>query len=130
VVRHDHVRAAADTDALDVDATRDEHVELVDQRHGVDHDAVADDRGDVRVEHARRGEPELEHLVAADDRVAGVVAALVAHDHRGLLGEEVGGLALALVAPLQADDHGRRHQRSTGCLACHPTKKALEGPWV
>ena len=46
-----------------------------------------------------------------DDRVAGVVAALVAHDHGDLLGEEVGGLALALVAPLEADDHGGRHQR-------------------
>ena len=80
----------------------------------VDHDAVADDRGDVRVEHARRRQPELEDLVAADDRVAGVVAALVADDHRHLLGQEVGRLALALVAPLQPDDHGRRHQRATG----------------
>ena len=124
VVRHDHVRAAADPHARDVDAARHEHVELVDQRHRVDHDAVADDRRDVRVEHARRREPELEHLVAADDRVAGVVAALVAHDHRGLLRQEIGRLALALVAPLQADDHGCGHQ------APSPNKKALIGPWV
>ncbi len=52
---------------------------------------------------------ELEDLVAADDGVAGVVAALVADDHRDLLGEEVGGLALALVAPLQPDDHRGGH---------------------
>ena len=89
-----------------------EHVELVDERHRVDHDAVADDRRDVRVEHARRRQVELEDLVAADDGVAGVVAALVAHDHRDLLGQEVGRLALALVAPLQPDDHGGRHQRA------------------
>ena len=111
VVRHDHVRAAADPDAADVDAARREHVELVDQRDRVDDDAVADDRRDVRVEHAGRREPELEDLVAADDGVAGVVAALVAHDHRDLLGQEVGRLALALVAPLEPDDHGGRHQR-------------------
>ena len=80
------------------------------QRRRVDHDAVADDRGDVRVEHAGRDEVELEDLVPAHDRVAGVVAALVADDHRHLFGQEVGGLALPLVAPLEADDDGRRHQ--------------------
>ena len=66
VVRHDHVGAPADPDARHVDPARGEHVELADEGHRVDHDAVADDRGDVRVEHARRGQPELEHLVAAD----------------------------------------------------------------
>jgi len=35
--------------------------------------------------------------------LAGVVATLVPNDHRDLLGEEVGRLALALVAPLQPD---------------------------
>ena len=49
---------------------------------------------------------ELELLAVADDRVAGVVAALEADDHVGLLGEQVGDLALALIAPLGADyDH-------------------------
>ena len=46
---------------------------------------------------------ELELLAAAHDRVAGVVAALEAHDRAGALGEQVGDLALALVAPLGAD---------------------------
>ena len=69
-------------------------------------------RRDVRVEHARRRQLELEDLVPADDGVAGVVATLVAHDHGRLLGQEVGRLALALVAPLQPDDHGSRHQRA------------------
>ncbi len=88
----------------DVDPARGEHVELADERLRVHHDAVPDDRRDVRVEHARRHEVELQDLVALDHRVAGVVAALVAHDHRDLLGQEVGRLALALVAPLEADD--------------------------
>ena len=127
VVRHDHVRAAADPDARDVDAARGEHVELVDEGQRVDHDPVADDRGDVRIEHARRRQPELEDLVAVDHRVAGVVAALVAHDHRDLLGQEVGRLALALVAPLQPDDHGGRHQRRQAWRVVEPRIGALGG---
>ena len=110
MVRHDHVRAAADPDPPDIDAARGQHVQLVDERDRVHDHAVADDRRDVRIQDARRGQPKLEHLVAAHDRVAGVVAALVANDHRDLLGQEVRGLALALVAPLQPDDHGSRHQ--------------------
>ena len=112
VVRHDHVRAAADPDARDVDAALGEHVELGDQREGVHDDAVADHRGHVRVEHARRRQAELEHLVAANHGMAGVVAALVAHDHRGPLGQEVGRLALALVAPLEPHDDRGGHQRA------------------
>ena len=52
---------------------------------------------------------EGEALAVDDDGVAGVVAALVADDHVHLLGEEVGELALALVAPLGADHDGGRH---------------------
>ena len=52
---------------------------------------------------------DLVRLLADDDRVPGVRAALVAADEVGVLGEQVDDLALALVAPLRADDHGRRH---------------------
>ena len=55
------------------------------QHRGVDDDAVADDRGDVRVEHAARHELEREHLVVDDDAVARVVTTLVAHDEVALL---------------------------------------------
>jgi hypothetical protein len=110
VVRHDHVRAAADPHAADVDPSLREHVELVDERHRVDHDAVADHRRHVRVEDAGRRQAELEHLVAADDGMSCVVAALIADDHADLLGKKVGRLALALVAPLEPHDHGRGHQ--------------------
>ena len=50
--------------------------------------------------------------LADDDRVPGVVAALVADDHVHLAGQDVGELALALVAPLGPDDHGGRHSAS------------------
>ena len=42
--------------------------------------------------------------IAHHHGVAGVGAALVAHDDVGLLGEDVDDLALAFVAPLGADD--------------------------
>ena len=45
-----------------------------------------------------------------DHRVPGVVAALVADDVVHPAAEQVGGLALALVAPLGADQHDSRHR--------------------
>ena len=95
----------------DVDAAPAQAVELADQHRGVDDDAVADHAGLARVEDPGRDQVELERLAVADDRVAGVVAALEADDHRGVLGEQVDDLALALVAPLGPDDHDSRHRR-------------------
>ena len=119
VVRHDQVGVAAHPQAAAVDATRGQHVDLVEQHRRVDHDAVADDRRDERVEDTARDELEGERLTVDDDGVPGVVAALVADDHRHLLGQEVGELTLALVAPLGADDHGSGHARllRTTCSA-------------
>ena len=59
---------------------------------------------------------EGESLTAADDRVARVVAALEADDRGSPLGEQIGDLALALVAPLGADyDHARHCVDSDVC---------------
>ena len=91
--------------------------ELLDQHLRVDDDAVADDAALAGVEDPGRDEVELPLVAVAHDRVAGVVAALEAHDRVGPLGEQVGDLALALVAPLGADDHDSRHSRSVGCGA-------------
>jgi hypothetical protein len=53
---------------------------------------------------------ELEFLAVGDDRVPRVRPALVAADEVGVLGEQVDDLALAFVAPLRPDNHGRRHE--------------------
>ena len=53
---------------------------------------------------------ELERLAVANDRVAGVVAALEADHEIGLLGKQVHDLSLPLVAPLGADYHQSRHR--------------------
>ena len=94
---------------LDVDRRAPQPVDLVGQHARVDDDAVADHAELAGVEDARRDQVELERLAVADDRVAGVVAALEAHDDVGPLGEQVDDLALALVAPLGADDHDAWH---------------------
>ena len=96
---------------LDVDAAPAQALELLDQHRRVDHDAVADHAGPPGIEDPRRDQVELELLAVADDRVAGVVAALEAHDHVRVLGEQVDDLALPLVAPLGTDDDDSWHQR-------------------
>ena len=73
---------------------------------------------------------ELELLAVADDRVAGVVAALEAHDRVGALGEQVGDLALALVAPLGADYDESRHNDRRLCrlLGADRARLLARGP--
>ena len=58
---------------------------------------------------ARREQGKLVGLVADDERVAGVVAALEAHDDVGAAREPVDDFAFALVAPLGADDGDVSH---------------------
>jgi hypothetical protein len=87
-----------------VDAARRQRIHLAQQHRRIDDRAVADEAQDAGVDDARRDEVELEDLAADGDGVAGVVAAAIAgHDGRAL-GQPVGDVALALVAPLRADD--------------------------
>ena len=96
--------------AAGVDAPQAQRVELVDQHARIDDDAVTDDAALARVEDARRDEVELVLARVSNDRVPGVVAALEAHNGVRPLGKQVGYLALALIAPLGADDHDSRHR--------------------
>ena len=80
------------------------------QRPGIDDDAIADDRQFARAHHARRQQAQLVFDIADDERVAGIGAALKAHDDIGALGQPVDDLALALVAPLGADDGDIAHR--------------------
>ena len=109
VVGHDHVRVGRDPQAAGVDLARAQRVELVGQHARVDDDPVADDAALAGIEDPRRDQVELEDLAVADDRVAGVVAALEADDRVGALGEQIDDLPLAFVAPLGADDADSRH---------------------
>ncbi len=135
MVRHDQVRIAGEPELAGVDLLRLEHLELVEQHRGIDHHAVADHRDDPRVEHAARHELELEDLAVDDQGVARVVAALVADAHRRFLGEVVGDAALALIAPLGADDHHTGHcqlrsgQLRSGVLRVTAASGLTLGTW-
>ena len=118
VVGHDQVRVGADEQPVAAHAALLQRVDLLEQRLRVDDHAVADDGGDVRGEHTGREDVQRVLLLADHDRVAGVVAALVPDDVLHAVPEQVGRLALTLVAPLGADQHDGRHSLH----AFHTTK--------
>ena len=62
--------------------------------------------------HAGRQQRQLVGDAVDDQRMAGIVAALEAHDDVGLLGQPVDDLAFAFVAPLGSDHHDIRHRGS------------------
>ncbi len=101
VIREHDVGAVADADAREVDAARREGVHLLEHDFRIERDAVTDDAVRARKEDARRHEPQLVGFIIDDDGMAGVAAALIAHDRLCLLGEVVDDLALSLVAPLR-----------------------------
>jgi hypothetical protein len=103
------VGTVADEEVRRVESRAREVLDLGDEGGRVDHDAVAEEVPRAGVEDARRDQVELEVAVRVDDRVAGVVAAAVANDEIGLVGEVVHHATLALVAPLGADDGDDGH---------------------
>ena len=109
VVVGDDVRVGADLQPAGVEAAGLECVDLLEEHVQVDDDAVADDRRAARGEDAAGQQVQGVLLVADDDGVAGVVAAVELHDVVDPVAQEVGRLALALVAPLGADDRDRGH---------------------
>jgi hypothetical protein len=116
VVRHDQVRVRRQFQVGDADSGAFQPVDLAQQNPRVDDDPVADHTRLIGVQDPRRDQVEGERLTVADDRVAGVVAALVADDRGSPLGEQIRDLALALVAPLGADyDHAWHWLDSDGC---------------
>ena len=84
-------------------------VDLVDQDSGLHDHTVADDRRDEGVQDPAGQQLQGKGLAVDHDRVPCVVAALVAHHHLHLLGQQVGQLSLTLVTPLGADQDGRGH---------------------
>ncbi len=72
---------------------------------GLRHDAVADQAQRVVAQDAGRDQVQDGLLAADHQRVAGVVAALEAHDGADVGGQQVDDLALAFVAPLGAQHY-------------------------
>ncbi len=104
----------------DGDALRRELCDLIEERLRIEHDAVADHRELRGPQHARRQQRQLVGFAVDDERVAGIVAALKAHDDVGLLRQPVDDLALPLVAPLGADDDNIGHFAKFPCNLIRP----------
>ena len=79
-------------------------LDLVAQRPGIEHDAIAD-HAERAAHDPRRQQRQLEHLFTDDQRMPGIMAALEADHCVGPLCQPVDDLALAFIAPLGAD-HG------------------------
>jgi len=109
VVGHDDVRVPRDSDPRRVDASFSELVHFSEEDRRIDDGAVADDRGDLGIEHPGRDQTQSEAFTFDHDRVAGVVAALVPNDHVGVARVSIGDLPLSFIAPLGAKDHRRCH---------------------
>ena len=78
------------------------------QRHRIDHDAIAD-HAQFAADQAGGQQAQPIGLVADDQRVPGIMAALEPHHDIGAAGQPVHDLPLALVTPLGADHRHVRH---------------------
>ena len=117
LVRHDQVRVGRDQQPVAGDPARLDPGDLLDQDRRVDHDPVADHRRSVIGQHAGRQQMQRVALFADHDRVPGVVAALVPDHVVDAVAEQVRRLALALIAPLGANNHdgGHDYRLATAC---------------
>ena len=111
VVWHGHVGRGSKPQTLNADAIGGQHVQLGQHHLRVDHRARADQTGGVWIENSRGDQVQLEHLVVDHDCVAGIDTTLIAHHHIGGAAQQIGDLALPLVAPLCTDDDniGQEH---------------------
>src|SRR5262249_40608245 len=96
----------------DIEALPAHRLDLLEQRPGIDDNAIADDRQFSRADDPGRQEAQLVLNVANDERVSGIGAALKAHNDVGALRQPIDDLALALVAPLGADHRDIAHGAS------------------
>ncbi len=105
-------------------------LDLGQQRPGIDHHAIADDRELALAHDAGGQQAQLVGDVADDQRVAGIVAALEADHDIGALRQPVDDLALALVAPLGADDGDIGHGLSPAYFFDSATARPAFSRWL
>ena len=106
VVRQDQVRLVADQQPVaDVDAELRQLLDLLEQRLGIDHHAVADHALDAVMQDARGNQVQDELLAIHVHGMAGVVSALIPRHQRKVWRHQVDDLALTFVAELRAQDH-------------------------
>ena len=105
----------------DRDAGGPDRLDLGEQRLEVDDDARTDDGPSVPRKMPAGSRCSAKRRVAELDGVSGVVASVVARDDVETVGEQVHDLALALVAPLSAQDGQDLH---VVCSSLRPKNSA------
>src|SRR5262249_6454644 len=109
VIRQDQMRFVADDEAaIDVDTVARQLVDLREQRMRIDHNAVANDADDARMQDAGGNQPKDELRSRYENRVAGIVAALVTRDEVEPRRQQIDDLSLTFVTPLGAE-HSEIH---------------------
>jgi hypothetical protein len=78
---------------------------FVDQCGWIDNNTVADDAEGVLMEDTGRNKVQYVLFILDDDRMAGIVSALVSGNNVSLSREIVDDLTLPFVSPLCSDDH-------------------------
>src|SRR6185503_15515536 len=119
VIWQDQMSAVAHVEAaLDVDAILDEAIDLGEQRVRIEHDAVAYRAAHAFVQDAAGNLVQDKRVIAQNDGMARVRAALIADHPIRALGEDIHELALALVAPLRTHhDNGSLGRTEHGSRA-------------
>jgi hypothetical protein len=102
-----------------------QRLQLLEEARHVDHAATSDDVDAAWVHETRRQDVEVVGNAVCDNCVAGVVSALGAAADLRFVGEDVGELALAFVAPLGTEDNGDGHVRGTRERAGTAVKRVL-----
>lgn len=108
----DNVRSVRDVDPVrGVEAVLVERLQLLEEAGHVDDAAAANDVDAAGVDETRGEDVEVVCDTIGDDGVPGVVTTLSAAAQLRFVGEDVGKLAFAFVAPLGAEDDCCRHLR-------------------
>ncbi len=110
VMRHDQMRVRADQQLGDVDAAGAQPVHLLEQDTGIHDHTIADHRHAVRAQHAAGDQVQGIAFRTDDNGMSGIVTPLIPDDEVDRPAEQVGRLSFALIAPLGADQHERRHR--------------------
>ena len=88
---------------IDLDPLAAQFLDFGFERPRIEHHAIANDRRGAG-DDPRRQQRQFVDIVADNEGVPSIMSALEADHHIGLGGEPVDDLALALIAPLRADD--------------------------
>ena len=91
-------------------ALRSELADFLDEMQRIEHDPIANHGELARPHDAGGKQRQLIDVIADDQSMPGIVAALEPHNDIGFKRKPIDDLALALVTPLGADHHHIRHR--------------------